>query len=122
VNEDAMPAVLRRLVTAMNEHDLEAYLDCFDPEYVSEQPLHRENSFRGRERIRQKWAWKLRDGSDFRAEVPAFAVNGDTAWIEWRWSGTRRDGAAIDERGIAVYGLRAGRIVSGRLYVEPFTR
>jgi len=104
----------------MNEHDLERFLDCFDPHYVSEQPLHPEAGFRGRERIRENWSWKLREGSDFGAEVVAFAVDGDTVWTEWRWTGTRRDGSALDERGVVRYGVRDDRIMSGRLYVEAF--
>jgi ketosteroid isomerase-like protein len=116
-----MPPVIRRLLTAMNEHDLEGFLDCYDPGYVSEQPLHPDAGFRGTDRIRENWSWKLRDGSDFSAEVVAFAVDGDTVWTEWRWNGTRKDGSVLDDRGVVVYGVGGDRITSARLYIEPFT-
>jgi ketosteroid isomerase-like protein len=120
MGKGSLPPVLRRLLTAMNEHDLEGFLDCFDPEYVSEQPLHTEAGFRGRDRIRRNWSWKLRPGSDFRAAVVAFAVDGEFVWTEWRWNGTRNDGSILDDRGVIVYRIRDDRVVSGRLYVEPF--
>src|SRR5437773_5724429 len=45
----ATPAdVLERLHLAMNRHDLEAFLDCLDPSYRSEQPVHPNRGFGGR--------------------------------------------------------------------------
>jgi hypothetical protein len=39
-------------------------------------------------------------------------------WSEWRWTGTRSDGSALDMAGVIVAGIRDGRITWGRLYVE----
>ena len=35
------------------------------------------------------------------------------------WRGTLRDGAPFDYRGVTVFGVEAGRVTWGRLYLEP---
>ena len=35
-----MTAVIERLREAMNRHDPDAMVECFDPDYRSEQPAH----------------------------------------------------------------------------------
>ena len=45
------PPVLVRLHEAMNQHDLEAFLSCFDPRYRSEQPGHPDRAFGGVEQV-----------------------------------------------------------------------
>ena len=47
---------LERLHTAMNQHDLEAFLACFDPHYRSEQPAHPIRGFGGREQVEKNWS------------------------------------------------------------------
>jgi len=42
--------VIERLQKAMNNHDLEAFVECFNPDYQSEQPVHPDRRFRGRNR------------------------------------------------------------------------
>lgn len=39
-------------------------------------------------------------------------------WTEWRWTGTRANEAPLDIRGVTLFGVEDGRIVSGRLYME----
>ncbi|MEA2291236.1 MAG: hypothetical protein QOF17_256, partial [Solirubrobacteraceae bacterium] len=56
---------------------------------------------------------------DLRAELVGSAVDGDTAWSEWRWRGTHGDGSAMDVAGVIVLGVRDGRIATGRLFMEP---
>jgi ketosteroid isomerase-like protein len=101
----------------MNHHDLELFLDCFDPQYHSVQPLHPDRSFTGREQVRRNWTYALGPASDFRADLLATAVNEDDVWTEWRWTGTRSDGTVRDQRGVVIYRLASDRIVSGRLYM-----
>lgn len=54
-----MLTVLERLHTAINQHDLEAMLECFDPEYRSEQPRHPNRGFGGKEQVRKNWSRML---------------------------------------------------------------
>jgi ketosteroid isomerase-like protein len=115
----ATPAeVLERLHRAMNRHDLEAFLDCIDPDYRSEQPAHPHRGFGGREQVERNWSALFAGIPDFRAELLATAVEGETSWAEWHWTGTRADDAPFDMRGVTLFAIENGRIVSGRLYME----
>jgi hypothetical protein len=55
---------------------------------------------------------------DFHAELVASAANGDTLWSEWHWTGTRAGTTPFDMRGVTIFRIQDGRIVSGRLYME----
>ena len=48
--------VLERLRDAQNRHDLDSFVDCFDPAYRSEQPVHPDRAFTGREQVRRSGA------------------------------------------------------------------
>jgi ketosteroid isomerase-like protein len=116
---DAGPReVLARVEAAMNAHDLEAFLACIHPEYRSEQPVHPERGFGGRGQVEKNWAAMFSGMPDFRAEVLDTAVDGDTAWTEWRWTGTRADGSPVDMRGVTLFRVEDSLVVSGRLYME----
>jgi ketosteroid isomerase-like protein len=110
--------VLDRLERAMNDHDLEAFLACIHPDYRSEQPAHPERGFGGRDQVEKNWSSLFAGIPDFRAELLATAVEGDTAWTEWHWWGTREDGSALDIRGVTLFRVEEGLITSGRLYME----
>ena len=110
--------LLARLTTAMNRRDLAAFVDCFDPEYESEQPAHPDRRFRGRAQVERNWAAMFAGLPDFRVEVSRSAEAGDTLWVEWQWTGTRADGTRLDARGACIFGVRAGRLAWGRLYME----
>ena len=111
--------VVARLQTAMNAHDIEAFVACFAEDYDSVQPAHPDRAFRGREQVRANWSEVFAGVPDFRAEVVRVAAVGDTAWSEWRWQGTQTDGGRLDMAGVIVLGLRDGRVAWARLYVEP---
>ena len=116
---NATPAeVIERLHHAMNEHDLGAFLDCFDPDYRSEQPVHPNRGFGGREQVESNWSAIFEGIPDFHAELIATAADGDTLWSEWRWTGSRADAAPLDMRGVTLFRIKDGRVVSGRLYME----
>jgi ketosteroid isomerase-like protein len=116
---DATPSeVIERLQRAMNSHDLDAFLACTHPDYQSEQPVHPERAFGGREQVGKNWSALFADIPDFRAEMLETAVHEDTAWTEWHWSGTQEDGTALDMRGVTVFRIEGGLIISGRLYME----
>jgi limonene-1,2-epoxide hydrolase len=110
--------VLERLHNAMNQHDLEAFLACFDPAYRSEQPVHPNRGFGGREQVEKNWTALFGGIPDFHAELLATATEGDTVWSEWHWTGTRASEAPLDIRGVTLFGIENGRMVSGRLYME----
>jgi hypothetical protein len=109
-----MLTVLERLHAAMNRHDLEAMLELFDPDYRSEQPLHPNRGFGGKEQVRKNWSRMLHSFPDFEAELLGHAYSEGTVWSEWRWSAT-----GLNMAGVTLFGVRDGRIVWGRLYMEP---
>jgi hypothetical protein len=49
-------AVSERLLEAINAHDLEGQLACFNEDYRSEQPAHPARAFSGREQVRKNWS------------------------------------------------------------------
>jgi len=109
-----MPTVLERLHAAMNHHDLEAMLECFDPDYRSEQPLHPNRGFGCKEQVRKNWSMMLDAFPDFEAQLLGHSSSAGTVWSEWRWSAT-----GLDMAGVTLLGLEEDRIVWGRLYMEP---
>ena len=109
---------LVRLHAAMNNHDLEAFLACFDPHYRSEQPAHPSRGFGGRDQVEKNWSAMFEGIPDFHAELLSTATEGDTVWAEWRWTGTRANDAPLDMRGVTLFEIKNGQIVSGRLYME----
>ena len=115
-------AVSERLLQAMNAHDLEGHLACFNEDYRSEQPAHPARTFSGRDQVRKNWSTLYESITDFRAELLRLAVVGDEEWGEWILRGTKDDGTPLDERGVIIMGIRDGRIAWGRLYVEETER
>ena len=111
-------ALLDRLTVAQNAHDLEGMLACFHEDYRSEQPLFPARTFEGIAQVRANWSALLDAVSDFHAEVVRTAVDGDTVFAEVHWTGTKADGARLDERGVVVMGVCEDRLAWGRLYVD----
>ena len=111
-----------RLTAAQNAHDLERMLDCFQPDYRSEQPLFPSRSFQGIDQVRANWSALLAAIRDFRAEIVRSAATGDTVFVEVHWTGTRPDGTRLDERGVIIAGIREDRIAWARLYVDEVER
>ncbi|RIK44576.1 MAG: nuclear transport factor 2 family protein [Chloroflexi bacterium] len=112
-------SVIDRLQAAQNQHDLEAFLACIASDYQSEQPVHPDRAFHGREQVRKNWSVMFSGVPDFRSEMLRSVVEGDTVWTEWHWSGTHTDGRPFAMRGVTIFGVRDERIVWGRLYMEP---
>lgn len=112
-------SVAIRLRDAMNAHDLEAFLACFHEDYQSEQPVHPGRGFGGREQVRANWSTIFSGVLGFAAELISSCQVDGHEWSEWRWTGTRADGETLDMAGVIVAGVRDGRMVWGRLYIEP---
>jgi hypothetical protein len=51
----AAARVVDRLADAINRHDLEALVGCFDADVESRQPVHPDRVFTGSEQIRENW-------------------------------------------------------------------
>jgi SnoaL-like polyketide cyclase. len=116
---DAGYAVVERIRDAINEHDLEALVDVFDPAMVSETPAHPQRSFRGADQVRRNWEQIFAGVPDLHADLLDAVVQGDTVWSEWDWRGTRRDGSAHQMRGVTIMRLKDSRAVSVHFYMEP---
>ena len=110
---------LEHLYQAMNSRDIEAFLRCFHATYASDQPVHPDRRFRGHAQVRKNWEAIFTGVPNFQAELLRSMATDDMMWTEWRWHGTRTDGSAFEMRGVALWGVEAGRIAWGRLYMEP---
>ena len=111
--------VLERILLAQNQHDLEAFMACFDPNYQSEQPAHPDRGFSGKAQVRKNWSAIFESTPDLKSELRASVRDGDTWWAEWRWFGNRTDGTLFDMRGVTIMGVRSDLIAWMRLYMEP---
>lgn len=111
--------VVDRLLAATQDHDVDALVECFAPDYVNETPAHPLRGFTGREQVRQNWSAIFAGVPDITTRVVASAVDGRTVWTEWEMSGTRRDGVAHAMAGVIIFTVQDDRIVSARFYLEP---
>jgi ketosteroid isomerase-like protein len=112
------PAVIERLVQAMNDHDPDAMAECFREDYRSEQPLHPDRRFTGRDQLRKNWSEIFENVPNLKAELLRYAGSGAEIWTEWLMHGTQADGSPFEYRGMAVWGLEGDIISWGRLYFE----
>ena len=112
-------ATAARLLDAVNGHDLDALVECFAAAFVNETPAHPARSFTGREQVRKNWAQIFGGVPDLRAEIVRQVVQGDTVWLEWEMSGTRRDGGRHLMRGVSIFGDVNGQFAWVRFYLEP---
>jgi ketosteroid isomerase-like protein len=109
-----MPAVIERLREAINQHDPDAMVECFHPDYSSEQPAHPNRGFGGKDQVHKNWSGMFAGFPDLEARVLRQSVDGDVVWNEWLWSAT-----GLQMAGVTVMGIREGRIAWARLYMEP---
>jgi ketosteroid isomerase-like protein len=114
-----LPPFLSRLLEATNRHDLDALVDCFEPDYRNETPVHPGRGFQGNEQVRANWRQIFTFVPDVRADVLRWAEHGADLWSEWEMTGTRPDGSAHHMRGVLLFRLSGTRAASARLYLEP---
>jgi ketosteroid isomerase-like protein len=118
-----MGDVMTRLGTAMNHHDLDAFVALFADGYRSEQPAHPTRSFQGVDKVRENWASVFAGVPDLRADLLTSATTRDGVEVgEWDWHGNHVDGSEFAMRGVIVVGMEDGQIAWGRLYMEPVER
>jgi limonene-1,2-epoxide hydrolase len=111
--------VIKRLQSAINQHDLDAFVTCIDPAYQSEQPVHPDRIFQGQNQARKNWSQVFSGIPDIEATLLRCTSEGKTVWAEWHWKGTYTDGTLFSMRGVTIFGIQQGRIRWGRLYMEP---
>lgn len=87
-------------------------------DYRSLQPAHPARAFVGRSQVRANWEAMFAGIPDFRAELGRVVQDGDTAWCEWAWFGTRTDKLPFEVRGVALFQIRDNLIIAGTLYME----
>jgi ketosteroid isomerase-like protein len=115
-----MGDTMERLGTAINDHDLDAFVALFADGYRSEQPAHPTRSFQGVDQVRENWASVFAGIPDLRAELLQSATTRDGVELgEWDWRGKHVDGSEFAMRGVIVVGVEDGRIAWSRLYMEP---
>ena len=103
-----MGEVIDRLHSAMNSHDLDAFVACFAPEYESDQPAHPRRAFRGSDQVRENWTNVFAGVPDFKADLLSSATTDDGVEIgEWRWQGTHVDGSPFAMQGVIVAGVQS---------------
>jgi ketosteroid isomerase-like protein len=112
-------ALLERLAGAVNRHDLNALEDCFAPGYRNETPAHPAQGFTGRGQVRRNWEQIFAFVPDITARVLRQCGDDTVVWSEWEMTGTRRDGTAHQMAGVIVFGVRGGRFIWARFYLEP---
>lgn len=107
-----------RWIGAINAHDLDGVVECFDPDYVDEAPARRGESVRGQDEVRTNFGKVFDDIDNVRAELRGLVGGRDEIWIEWRMFGNRPDGTQMEFTGVNIFGLRDGRFATGRIYTE----
>jgi ketosteroid isomerase-like protein len=117
-----LPAVITRLQDAINGHDLDALVECFSEEYVSDTPAHPDRSFVGRDQVAVNWSHLFTGVPDINSRLVRYAVDGATVWAEVEHGGTRRDGTEHEMSGVLIFGISDDRIDSLRFYLEPVQR
>lgn len=110
--------VAARWIRAMTEHNLDGATACFHPNYRDEAPARRGEIVNGRDQVRRNFERLFRDVPNLRAELLATAGSGDTVWMEWRMSGSRRDGSQLEFAGVNIFELEGDQFVRGRIYTE----
>ena len=108
-----MAGVIERMAEALNRHDLEAFLECFDPNYRSEQHAHPSRGFGGKEQVHKNWSGMFESFPDFEAQLLRHTADGRVVWGEWHWTAT-----GLNMAGVTIFGVEEERIVWRRLYVE----
>ncbi len=111
--------VLDRLLTATNAHDLDGLVDCFAVDYILTDPAHPARSFTGTTQVRKNWETIFAGVPDIRIEVDQRAVGEAGFWLEAAQTGTRRDGARLDNRMVFIASVVNGRITRAHVYVSP---
>jgi ketosteroid isomerase-like protein len=111
-------SVLLKMEAAINAHDIDAFVNCFTDDLVSEQPVHPERNFTGAEQVRKNWTALFAQVPDLQAKLMSQTIADNLGWSEWHWQGNYINGTELNMRGVVVVGLRENTIAWARLYME----
>lgn len=111
--------LVARLRQAVDDHDVDAVVDCFATNYRNETPVHPARGFQGADQVRSNWERIFAGVQDITADVLRTAVDGDVVWSEWEMCGTRPDGQPHLMRGVIILGVHDRRAEWARFYLEP---
>lgn len=111
--------MMERLRDATNAHDAPRLASRFARDHQSAQPVHPGRGFGGSAQVLENWSSVFEGVPDFRSELVASPVDGDTEWGEWSWQGHHVDGSAFAMRGVTIFVVREGLVAEGRLSMEP---
>jgi len=118
VTDQGLAAVCHRWIRALNTHDLDAAVDCFDEDYQDEAPARRGEQVRGRDHVRRNFQRLFTELPDLTATACNTVVGDQQVWLEWRMQGTRRDGTLMEFVGVNIFEVTHDRLRSGRIYTE----
>ncbi len=111
---------VRRMFSATQRRDLDAMMAEFADDYVNITPNHPARSFSGSAQVRKNWSKLFAGIPDMSVTVLDSATGtGGKVWVEWGSRGTRLDGTAVEQAGVAIFSLRGDHIASVRFYLEP---
>jgi hypothetical protein len=113
------PSVLINMETALNAHDIDAFVNCFANDFVGEHPAHPARNFIGAEYVRNNWTNLFAQVPDLQAKLLTYTIADNIGWSEWHWQGKNINGAQFNMLGVAVVGIKENTIVWARLYMEP---
>ncbi|SFS09860.1 Ketosteroid isomerase homolog [Agrococcus baldri] len=114
--------VVRSLHRAVSAHDLEGIVAHFAEDYVLENPVHPERSFRGAEQVRRNWSHLLAFIAGLELEERRSMADGSTVWTEIVIRGRLADGTEQVLRGVMIFRVDGGLIAAGTFYLEPVVR
>ena len=90
----------------MNKHDTDGMIQWLDPDYRSEQPLHPEAGFTGRDQVAKNWSILFEEVPDLEVDLVRRAHADGEVWTELRVHGQKRDGLPFEYREVTIWGLR----------------
>lgn len=106
--------VVKRLIEAVNSHDLDALVATFADDFTSVWPAHPARSFDSPAQVRRNWAFIFAQFPEIQISVTGSVVSADEFWGEFHYL---RPGAA-DMRGVIIIKVRDDEIVQSRFYME----
>lgn len=119
---DAAADVVRSLHRATSAHDVEGIVAHFGADYVLEDPVHPDRSFRGADQVRRNWTVLLAAMPDLTLQERRLVADGSTVWTEIELRGHAGDGEERTLRGVMIFDVEGSVITAGRFYLAPVIR